>query len=281
MQKQSKKRKLEKIKDALAPEKAVVANLSRIVDRIDNNQNELREIKDSLLIAIEKNKVVSVDNLQEQKEFPKDISINNLKDIEFPESIKEVSVNNLKDIEFPQEIKVTNIQEIDQDHKPKWIDTMVEGFFVILSGLLNKITSKTFTVKTSEESRLKPQMVMFINPQTGRPESVQTHIHNASGGLGGPNAVYLRDKSGEKINPATDESILDSLDEYKISDIDDADPTKYYGFLKKDGGYYILEEDTVAKTYRYYKGSSGYDIAVTGAWATRVSQTYDYFNVIF
>ena len=69
----------------------------------------------------------------------------------------------------------------------------------------------------------------------------------------------------------------DLISMYRISDIDDASNPKYYGFLKADGGWYILREDTTNNTYRYAKGDSEYSTA----WTNRVSQTYDFFDVVF
>lgn len=99
--------------------------------------------------------------------------------------------------------------------------------------------------------------------------------------------VSVRDIAGNLVNPATKESVenltnevknsIDPLSLYKISDIDDASNPKYYGFLKADGGWYILKEDTTNKTYRYAKGDSDYSTA----WTNRASQTYNYFDVVF
>lgn len=67
--------------------------------------------------------------------------------------------------------------------------------------------------------------------------------------------------------------------EYEISDVDDASTTKYYGFLKTDGQFYILQEDTAAspKTYRYYRGDDSY----TTVWTNRATQTYRYYDNVF
>jgi len=64
---------------------------------------------------------------------------------------------------------------------------------------------------------------------------------------------------------------------YVISDIDDSGDPTYYGYLDKDGNYYILEENSANNTYRYSKGTSGY----TTAWTNRATETYNYFDVEF
>lgn len=64
---------------------------------------------------------------------------------------------------------------------------------------------------------------------------------------------------------------------YKISDIDDAADPKYYGFITADGHWYILEENTAAKTYRYAAGTSEY----TTAWTGRAGLTYYYYYEVY
>ncbi len=45
---------------------------------------------------------------------------------------------------------------------------------------------------------------------------------------------------------------------YEISDIDDSEATKYYGYITKSGKWYILKEDTTTKKFRYTSGSDNY-----------------------
>jgi hypothetical protein len=71
--------------------------------------------------------------------------------------------------------------------------------------------------------------------------------------------------------------MADLLDRFRISDIDDAGDTKYFGNLAMNGEWYILREDTVAKQYRYARGQGGFAAAFTG----RAGLSYDYFDVVF
>jgi hypothetical protein len=71
--------------------------------------------------------------------------------------------------------------------------------------------------------------------------------------------------------------VADLLDRFRASDIDDAGDTKYFGFLTATSEYYILREDSVAKTYRYTRGQGEY----AAAWAGRAGLSYDYFDVVF
>ena len=69
--------------------------------------------------------------------------------------------------------------------------------------------------------------------------------------------------------------IEDDLSSYKVSDIDDTGPN-YYGFVDKDGAWYIMKEDTTAGSYRYCKGVSDYPTN----WDNRTTLTYDYFDIV-
>ena len=65
------------------------------------------------------------------------------------------------------------------------------------------------------------------------------------------------------------------LSDYKFSDIDDSD-TSYFGFVKTDGSWYILQLSSTG-TGRYYAGSSNY----TTNWTGRAALSYDYYYNIF
>lgn len=67
----------------------------------------------------------------------------------------------------------------------------------------------------------------------------------------------------------------DPLEEYKISDLDESAATKYYGMIKADGNWFILQLTSTAA--RYIKGASSY----ATNWTNRASLTYDYFDAIF
>jgi hypothetical protein len=87
----------------------------------------------------------------------------------------------------------------------------------------------------------------------------------------GPGVVGLKDSQGIKIDPAE----KSPTDGYAITTIDSASNPAYYGFVKKDGSWYILKDDNGA--YRYSKGSSDYSTN----WTSRASLPYDYFNNVF
>lgn len=95
------------------------------------------------------------------------------------------------------------------------------------------------------------------------------------GSVPGPGTVALKDTTGTPIDPA----IKTPTDGYKITQVDDSDPTySYYGFVDKNGRWFIMREGNGA--YRYTKGDSDFE----GNWEdNKVSPIipYNYFDVIF
>jgi hypothetical protein len=92
------------------------------------------------------------------------------------------------------------------------------------------------------------------------------------GSVPGPGVVAIKDSAGNKIDPAE----KNPTDGYEITNIDDSGTPAYYGFVKKTGAWYIMEEGA-SGTYRYAKGDSGFSTA----WGTKELQSYGYFNNVF
>ncbi|KKQ07262.1 hypothetical protein A2858_02675 [Candidatus Daviesbacteria bacterium RIFCSPHIGHO2_01_FULL_36_37] len=65
-------------------------------------------------------------------------------------------------------------------------------------------------------------------------------------------------------------------DGYKISEIDD-NLVGYYGFINKDGGWFIMKGDNNTGSFRYVKGDSDF----AGNWKNREKLKYDYFHNVF
>lgn len=86
-----------------------------------------------------------------------------------------------------------------------------------------------------------------------------------------PGTVGLKDSSGTLIDPA----VKQPTDGYKISEIDDSNPT-YFGFVDKTSKWFIMQE-TDTGAFRYVKG----DINFATNWTNRASLTYDYYDAIF
>ena len=92
------------------------------------------------------------------------------------------------------------------------------------------------------------------------------------GSVPGPGTVSIKDVAGNKINPAE----RSPTDGYKISEVDDGTPA-YYGFINKDGAWYIMKE-TDTGSYLYVRGDNDF----SGGWAIHATrEDYDTFDQIF
>jgi hypothetical protein len=92
------------------------------------------------------------------------------------------------------------------------------------------------------------------------------------GSVPGPGVVAIKDSAGNKIDPAE----KNPTDGYEITNIDDSGTPAYYGFVKKTGAWYIMEEGA-SGSYRYAKGDSGF----SAAWTGKALLSYGYFNSVF
>ena len=92
------------------------------------------------------------------------------------------------------------------------------------------------------------------------------------GSVPGTGTISIKDTTGAKIDPA----IKQPTDGYTLAQVDDGVSNTYYGYLNKDGAWYILREDS-SSNYRYTKGGSSF----ATNWTNRASLTYDYFDAIF
>ena len=88
----------------------------------------------------------------------------------------------------------------------------------------------------------------------------------------GPGVLAIKDTTGAKIDPA----IKSPTDGYGISTVDSAAYPAYYGFLNKDGAWYILQENP-QNTFLYSAGSANY----AANWTNRSSLTYSTYDVTF
>lgn len=91
------------------------------------------------------------------------------------------------------------------------------------------------------------------------------------GSVPGPGTVALKNRSGQRIDPAEKKP----TDGYYITDIDNSIPS-YYGYLDKDGNWYIIKENSDG-SFRYVRGSGSF----SSYWSSRSSLTYDYFDNVF
>jgi len=64
---------------------------------------------------------------------------------------------------------------------------------------------------------------------------------------------------------------------FKVSDKDESGDPKYYGYLDKEGHWYILEEGVAADTFRYAYGASDY----ATNWTGKAGLSYGLYNEVF
>lgn len=95
------------------------------------------------------------------------------------------------------------------------------------------------------------------------------------GSMPGPGTIAVKNSSGTLIDP----SEKHPTDGYNITEIDDSGVDTYYGYVNKDGAWYIQKELSTG-AYRYVKGASDFTNATTG-WPNKINLTYGYFNDIF
>lgn len=88
----------------------------------------------------------------------------------------------------------------------------------------------------------------------------------------GSGAVVLADPTGNKIYPVEKQP----TDGYQISDIDESDYI-YCGYINKNGGWYIMRQDSETGTFRYVKGESNF----SHNWGNRERLKYNYFHQVF
>jgi len=67
----------------------------------------------------------------------------------------------------------------------------------------------------------------------------------------------------------------DPTSKYKITDIDPTDGNSYFGYMDKDGNWYIMH--LTSTEARYIKGTAAYE----DAWIAKGGLAYDYFDNIF
>ncbi|MHA1827941.1 MAG: carboxypeptidase-like regulatory domain-containing protein [Candidatus Heimdallarchaeaceae archaeon] len=69
----------------------------------------------------------------------------------------------------------------------------------------------------------------------------------------------------------------DVFDKYQPSDEDAGGDPSYFGFLDRNGNWYIQQYNVANGTFRYVKGSSNYQTN----WTNRTSLSYGHFDQVF
>ena len=122
--------------------------------------------------------------------------------------------------------------------------------------------SKRKFLKIAAGTSLATAVMFFLNKQKAGAAFF--------GSVPGPGTVAIKDTSGNKVDIAQKQP----LDGDPLSDLDTAGATQYFGFVNKDGAWYILQVNS-DNSIRYAKGPSTY------SWSARASQSYGVFSDVF
>jgi len=103
------------------------------------------------------------------------------------------------------------------------------------------------------------------------------------GSVPGPGTVAVKDTTDTKIDPAI-KGYQSRTTSYGITEIDDGDPA-YYGFINKDGSWYVLKEDETTGDFAYRYASPINNPTLPDfldAWAVHdTTLDYVYFDAAF
>ena len=92
----------------------------------------------------------------------------------------------------------------------------------------------------------------------------------------GQGLVQTRDSIGNRPVNEPNTAKASPTEGYNISEIDD-DLISYYGFINKQGGWFIMKGDTNTGSFRYTKGGSD----LPNNWKNRKNLKYDYLDKVF
>jgi|GEM_PF-6903031 len=261
--------KLQKLKKLLDYSKnkelAVFDEITAINDGIkDINKNLTGDKSEEIISKGLDNVKSAVENIKlPEIVIPKSVEVKNFPKVQKVEITNPPKIN-IPETKFPEVQKVVvenqvEIPEVVIPEYPKEIEIKEPKWF------------KPFTFAYEKLTDILEDFGEFIFKRF-KGNTYDVRITNASevrSSSGGGGVVEVKNQ--------------DPLAKYKWADVDDDASPNYYGAVDKDGNWFILKETILAgaNTYRYCKGASGYETVITGAWATRASQTYDYFHNIF
>lgn len=234
------------IKDVVAKAKDIIKKRDEQIVKL---KKEVSTLKGEKHVTFKMPDNVHIDN------FPEVSKVR----VEGPVEVKNIHVK-VEDIKFPkvQDVRVVNAEG---EKMAGWLPQIIVQAVKSLSNLQVKLHREGLTVKLDDTERLKPLPVIVVDTR-GRPVNMNANA-NAT-----VFPMVMNSHGGGSQN---------ILEAYQITDQDDGGNTKYYGFMDKDGNWYILKNDTVASTYRYTRGTSSY----AANWTNRATLTYGYFGDVF
>lgn len=190
---------------------------------------------------------VGVKNLSEVTESLDELKTKLTEAIKGNKPIETIEVKNIADAKADK-VKITNLDELNKSFKA--LESAINKIEPIVNVQKQELTWPT--------SANKPIAVRLSDGKS---------FYNAMAG-----AITAMSNPGE----------TDPLVGYQPSDVDDDTSTKYFGFVKKDGRWYIMRQSST-DTFRYAKGAplkEGGGLYID-AWTNRANLTYSYFYEVF
>lgn len=225
-----------------------ISDLTKLIQKqIDNYEPPKEDVKVTGSVEVNTQKEVEITNLEELL-----VSIKQLGDI-----LSGVIVENA--IEIPESVRILNPDDMKVDSMKVSNLSDIKKYFDILA---NAIKNNKPIVKVE-----KQEVTFPISPR---------------------DAIPVRLSNGEKFYEAVMQAIsgggeTDPLVGYQPSDIDDSGSTKYYGFVKANGYWYIMRQSSTG-SYRYIRGAPSDENGgglYSDAWTNRANLTYNYFYEVF
>jgi hypothetical protein len=270
-------------------ESIATPDVLEVVDAVNNLHATLKTHKNTDLSELTK---LMSDMLDQTKMIPKDhMVMPEHKMIDYTDQLSSLSdaikavEQVIKEQDLVVQAPVVNVPETIVNVPETDLKPLQKSLGDVVSAVKGIIIPEFKTDNKSLE-KLQTQANKLLKAIVDKPVS-------SGGGGGGGRATPYQDTNGIPAfvelsngsipvavqNPITGFSLAnwqDKLSKYHAADLDDDASPNYYGFVDSDGHWYILKEDTTAKSYRYSAGANTY----ATNWTNRLTLNYDYlFNV--
>lgn len=228
------------------------------------------------------NKPIEVSNLKSELELalktslqPLERAIKNIEPLVIPE-IQKVTVTNQitpEKIKFPTKFNVDMLNTSDITQSIDILSSQISKMKVGNSGIDMKAMKECFDNMVDElKTAIEANKITDVNVNNTGSFPVTFPIPTFRDSNGATTQARLDANGYLRVSVQQTDS---NLEGYQPADSDEASATKYYGFVDKDGAWYIFRD--TGTTYRYFKGTTDYPTS----WTARVGLAYNYYNTIF
>ena len=232
------------------------------------------------LLLVTKELHNEIKTLRESYEAPRDrvevsgnVSVNTEKSVELinPDAISKGIIDKLEDviIRFAESVEKNKAIIPNKFIVENIADAITKEVSVLNQPDMNDFAQKLIRAIEENKTEYSVQKVEFPTSPS-KPIAVRL-----SDGKSFYKAIF------NAVASAGNKAPDDSLADYQITDRDESTATKYYGYVKANGAWYILRELNGA--YRYAKGAplpNGGGL-YTDAWNDKINLTYGYLYEVF